>query len=582
MTLATAAHRYAERGWFVFPLHGVVDGRCSCGHDCPKPAKHPRTAHGFRGGTTALEVVDKWWEQWPTANIGLWPGPSGLLVVDIDDEAGRVIATDLGVFAEPTLQVRTGRGMHLYFAAPNAPVGNVALGNGIDIRAHAGYVVIPPSNHISGARYAWEGTLADLRACPARLEERLREAPADILEIGSEIPEGTRNPTLTRIAGRLLTKHPIAAAIDLLWGINATQCRPPLSRREVESVVVNISKREARKVGATLEPVQEGDPATLERTADRNARIGQAAEQSLEDAADLITWGWRDFDHKFGGIVQGRLYVFGARPGNGKTTFLLNILSRLWEDRVPTLYFGTEMAPAELVKKWAAMRLGLNELAVFEGRMQDTDRDELRAEITRLMDQDLVTFSTAPRLDIPRIATEIARAFDSHTGPAPRVLVLDHLHRLTQDREELEVLAKELADITVERHVAFLVAAQLNRDSGAGAFDLYLPPSLARYKGSAAIEENAAVAFGLFRPLVPGLKKRQRDEVERGERAVTEFAVPNAMGVICTKHRYHGKAVGSSLRLVLQGNKLEAESFREVPLHIDAPSGNASDPEDRR
>lgn len=251
-----------------------------------------------------------------------------------------------------------------------------------------------------------------------------------------------------------------------------------------------------------LVPVQ---PIGADTASERNARIREAALATLCETQQVGSWGWGEVDRLCGPLVAGWLYVIGARPSNGKTTLLLNLLSSLREDRIPTLYFGTEMLAEDLVKKWAALRLGLDELRVFENRLSDEERHDLEREIVYVTDAQEVTFSTATRLDLKQLVSEIAWAFDARTGPQPRAVILDHLHRMTQDREELEQLARELKDIATERRVAMIVAAQLNREQGIGPFDLYTPPSLARYKGSAAIEENADVALGLFRPLRPGM-----------------------------------------------------------------------------
>src|SRR5688500_10795545 len=104
--LGQAAERYAAQGWHVFPL-------------TPR-AKTPllKGAAGFLSATTDLEQVRAWWRQHPNANIGLWPGQSGLVVLDIDGPNGEKAAQSLGVLAEPTLICTTGRpdgGRHLYF-----------------------------------------------------------------------------------------------------------------------------------------------------------------------------------------------------------------------------------------------------------------------------------------------------------------------------------------------------------------------------------------------------------------------------------------------------------------------------------
>jgi len=68
----TVALRYAKRGWAVFPCYGINNGVCTCeaNKDCNNPGKHPRTEHGFKDATTDVETIKKWWQMWPTANIG--------------------------------------------------------------------------------------------------------------------------------------------------------------------------------------------------------------------------------------------------------------------------------------------------------------------------------------------------------------------------------------------------------------------------------------------------------------------------------------------------------------------------------
>src|SRR4051812_3482416 len=87
--LWAAAQTYAKRGWRVLPLHSVRGGRCSCGSpECSSVAKHPRTGHGRNDATTDLDQIERWWQTWPDANIGLATGPeSNLVVLDFDSAA---------------------------------------------------------------------------------------------------------------------------------------------------------------------------------------------------------------------------------------------------------------------------------------------------------------------------------------------------------------------------------------------------------------------------------------------------------------------------------------------------------------
>lgn len=44
---------YARNGWGVFPVHAVVQARCTCGYErCSSAGKHPRTANPQSTGGT--------------------------------------------------------------------------------------------------------------------------------------------------------------------------------------------------------------------------------------------------------------------------------------------------------------------------------------------------------------------------------------------------------------------------------------------------------------------------------------------------------------------------------------------------
>lgn len=162
--LQEAALDYAARGWHVFPLHTIHDGRCSCGNpNCDSPAKHPRTAHGLKDATADAARIRAWWACWPDANIGVVAGASGLLVLDIDpakggDESLERLVSEHGPLPDTVESLTGGGGRHLFFKRPDGKLGNSSgrLGAGLDTRGDGGYVVAPPSVHVSGRQYAWE------------------------------------------------------------------------------------------------------------------------------------------------------------------------------------------------------------------------------------------------------------------------------------------------------------------------------------------------------------------------------------------------------------------------------------------
>lgn len=235
MTALRAALAAAERGWQVFPCHGIDRRlRCTCRRaDCGSPGKHPLLKHGLADATTDARLISSWWKRWPHANVAIRTGGvSHLVVVDVDPPTGVKSLASLErrhAALDPACVVRTGSGgAHYYFAHPGgaARIANRAssvLGAGIDVRGDGGYVIAPPSVHVSGAIYRWVAQ-NDPAPMPAwlvhLLTEERRHDPVDPSRIrrdrgvsawaatalAGEITrvqsasEGTRNQTLNRSA----------------------------------------------------------------------------------------------------------------------------------------------------------------------------------------------------------------------------------------------------------------------------------------------------------------------------------------------------------------------------------------------
>ncbi|MBM4275662.1 MAG: DNA primase [Deltaproteobacteria bacterium] len=161
---AGAALDYAARGWPVLPLWWPEKGRCACEKpDCQHPGKHPLgklAPAGRNSATTAPETIRRWWGRCPQASIGIVTGlESGLLVMDVDPRNGghpNRLPGNLPITASVTTG---GGGWHFYLAHPgNGFRFPKALPGceGVDLKAAGGYVLAPPSLHISGQRYAWQ------------------------------------------------------------------------------------------------------------------------------------------------------------------------------------------------------------------------------------------------------------------------------------------------------------------------------------------------------------------------------------------------------------------------------------------
>jgi len=134
--------REIKQNWHIFPLS--------------KNAKIP--ANGSAGFHDAV-VRDEALKRWPdiqAGNIGLFPGPSGLLVIDVDVKTHKDGTPGVGIETMKALQSKHGDlpetftiktpsgGWHLYFQKPDIDhVGNDSIGKDIDIRSDGEYVLTP-------------------------------------------------------------------------------------------------------------------------------------------------------------------------------------------------------------------------------------------------------------------------------------------------------------------------------------------------------------------------------------------------------------------------------------------------------
>ena len=162
--LLDAALEYAQIGLAVFPGHGIAtDGRCTCGRsNCGSPGKHPRIKAWQVKATTNQDTIRTWWKRWPTANVCIATGSvSGLVVLDVDprhdgERSLKFLEDSANGLPETPIARTGGGGLHYFFRHPGERFQNrVGILPGIDIRGDGGFVVAPPSIHVSGEAYKW-------------------------------------------------------------------------------------------------------------------------------------------------------------------------------------------------------------------------------------------------------------------------------------------------------------------------------------------------------------------------------------------------------------------------------------------
>jgi hypothetical protein len=285
MAALGSALAFARRDYAVLPVNWPVErggsGKllCSCGRPCGKnAAKHPYgklAPNGLLSATTEPGVIKHWFGYLaPEANLGVVS--DRLVVLDIDprhggDESLRMIETEHGELPPTWRALTGGGGEHVIYAAPDGTeIQNVVaeqmehppLGPGIDIRARGGYIVAPPSRHISGRPYVWsvDHHPSDVPLAPAptwllgRLTKRTANDRRDATppEVWQRLTAGTvreyPDVAAARVCGHLLRRwvDPYLVA-GLLHAWNQTYVEPPLPDDELRRILDRVAKLEDQR-----------------------------------------------------------------------------------------------------------------------------------------------------------------------------------------------------------------------------------------------------------------------------------------------------------------------------------------------
>lgn len=273
-----------------------------------------------------------------------------------------------------------------------------------------------------------------------------------------------------------------------------------------------------------------------------------------------------------GRLTAGKLVFVMANTGQGKTTFLLDVLDRWAEAGVGIDYLGTEQQPDELITKWACLRVDVPAGVAIgkeweEHATGEAWRQRVDAELNALEFQfgAQVLFSPDKFITLQKIE---AAARKAHARGA-HVLMVDHVDRIDVGDRETEYIAlkrliRRLKELARDFKLVLVVASQMNREARrADRLGAYRAPQLHQMQGGGTKEQEADVVLGLWRPLrQPKDGETMADykaimaNAKAGNIAVSEVTEPNTMAVVLLKHRTHGERDGNRCMLHVHHGRL--------------------------
>lgn len=210
------------------------------------------------------------------------------------------------------------------------------------------------------------------------------------------------------------------------------------------------------------------------------------------------------------GIRPNYYYVVAARPGDGKTSWAMNVVEHTAAQGLPVGVFTLEMTADSLATRLLFSVADVDSGAFEQGMAAKTDFDRLSEGAVKLAAQNIY-LDAEPDQTIEMIAAK-ARRWAKDYGI--KLFVLDYLQLLDDDSEKyrndrvqaLRRISKKIVSLKNKLNVPWLVLAQMNRNIETS--ETKRAPVLSDLKECGAIEQDADVVMFLYSPLKVELETR--------------------------------------------------------------------------
>jgi len=246
-------------------------------------------------------------------------------------------------------------------------------------------------------------------------------------------------------------------------------------------------------------------------------------EQLRDGGAELagLETGFTDLDRLLGGIKRPHQYVLAARPGMGKSAFVLNLARHLAiEGQRKVAMFSLEMSHEQIMHRLVASMTGIDSKIVQAPWKQDDGQVAKVYKATGQISEGGLYVDATPGQTPAAIRSKCLQLQGRH---GLDLVIVDHLHIMRADRDlrnsnlEYGEMTRSLAALYKTLGVPGITVAQLNRGVESRQNKR---PMLSDLRESGRIEEDAYAVLFLFR----------EDYYEESER-------PNVAEVIVAKNR---------------------------------------------
>lgn len=215
------------------------------------------------------------------------------------------------------------------------------------------------------------------------------------------------------------------------------------------------------------------------------------------------------------GMTKGELLIVGARPGMGKTSFVLNIAENAaYKGKKTVCFFSLEMSGEELVKRMLSTEACIPSTTLRSGKLSKEEWDSLALACAKLAECDIYIDGTT-ETTVSRIKAKLKRV---KTLRSNGLVIIDYLQLMSDPASakngrtaEVSSISRNLKLMAKELEVPVICCSQLNRDLEKTKEKV---PTMADLRESGSIEQDADVVMLLYRPDYYDQKQDQQNRAQ--------------------------------------------------------------------
>lgn len=196
-----------------------------------------------------------------------------------------------------------------------------------------------------------------------------------------------------------------------------------------------------------------------------------------------------------GGLVNGGLYVVGARPGIGKTSMGMCLADNIASNGMPTLFVSLEMTRLELTAKRLARESGVPYNTTLMGKLGNEEYQKIN-KIAASLSNSPVIMTDKPRMTLNDIALTARRV------KGLRCIVVDYFGLITpmtkakSRYEQYTEIIDDMKRLAKTLNIPIICLAQLNRENEQRGNKR---PMLSDLRETGAVEQSADAVIFLHR-----------------------------------------------------------------------------------